>query len=49
MKEHFGLEWEFDEYQDQNIMIKKIKNDMGKYQTNLVTSRGFPEFDDKKI
>lgn len=39
------LEWEFDEYLDQDKMIEKILNDLTQYQNNMMTSQGFPEID----
>lgn len=32
------LEWDFDEYLDQNKMIEKIMNDLKQYQTNVITA-----------
>lgn len=35
------LEWEFDEYLDQEKMVQKIMNDVNKYQINVITAQGF--------
>lgn len=32
------LEWEFDEYLDQEKMMQKIMNDLTKYQNNVMTA-----------
>ena len=32
------LEWNFDEFMDQNKMIEKIMNDLKQYQTNVMTA-----------
>lgn len=32
-----NLEWDFDEYHDQNRMIEKITNDLAHYQNNVMT------------
>jgi hypothetical protein len=39
------LEWEFDEYLDQNKMMEKITNDLTHYQINVMTSQGYPNID----
>lgn len=31
-----NLEWSFDEFGDQNIMIRKIENDLVQYQDNMM-------------
>src|SRR5262249_56689 len=33
------LQWSFDEYLDQEVMCSKIVNDVGKYQTNVLTGQ----------
>ncbi len=38
-----SLEWDFDEYLDQEKMFEKINNDITKYQNNMMTAKGFPE------
>jgi hypothetical protein len=40
-----NLEWEFEEYQDQDKMMEKITHDLTHYQNNVMTSQGFPEMD----
>jgi hypothetical protein len=36
------MEWEFDEYLDQEKMAEKIINDCSKYQNNIMSTLGFP-------
>jgi hypothetical protein len=38
-----NLQWEFDEYLDQEKMIDKIVNDLSKYQNNVMTAQGYPD------
>lgn len=40
------LKWEFPEYMDQEKMIARIENDLGKYQSNVMSAHGFPRIDD---
>jgi len=40
-----SLEWEFDEYLDQNKMMEKITNDLTHYQNNVMTTIGYPDID----
>lgn len=43
-----SLEWEFDEFLDQKKMILKINNDLTKYQSNVMTSLGQGEIEEKQ-
>ena len=36
-----SLEWDFDEYLDQDKMMEKITNDLKHYQSNTMTSQGY--------
>lgn len=38
-----NLEWDFDEYLDQDKMMEKITNDLKHYQSNVITSQGYPD------
>lgn len=38
-----NLEWDFNEYLDQDKMAERIMNDLSKYQNNVITSLGYPE------
>jgi len=38
-----NLEWTFDEYMDQEIMVEKINNDLTQYQINVLTAPRDPE------
>ena len=40
------LEWEFDEYLDQEKMMQKISNDLTKYQNNVMTANGLPDINE---
>ena len=40
-----NLEWEFEEYHDQDKMMEKITHDLTHYQNNVMTSQDFPEMD----
>ena len=35
-----SLEWDFPEYGDQEKMMNRIMNDIGKYQVNVMTAKG---------
>jgi hypothetical protein len=39
------LEWDFPEYQNQEEMLARIINDVGKYQSNVSRGRNFPSFE----
>lgn len=43
-----NLEWLFDEYLDQDVMIKKITNDITSYLKNVFTSNENPEISNDK-
>jgi hypothetical protein len=36
-----NMEWDFPEYLDQEKMIERIENDLGKYQMNMMRANGF--------
>ncbi len=39
------MEWTFPEYADQFKMAETLMNDLGKYQENVKTAKGFENFE----
>jgi len=35
------MEWDFPEYGDQEMMAERIMNDLGKFQSNMMSAHGF--------
>ena len=40
------LEWDSPEYLDQKSIIARVDNDLKKYQSNVMSPKGFPRVDD---
>jgi hypothetical protein len=40
------LEWDFPENLDQKSIIARVDNDLKKYQSNVMSAKGFPSVDD---